>query len=89
MGGVGGIKPTFAIQLSDGGPGQITFGGYDTSRDIFWAEMAHKKDYFWTVNMDENVKLGKEKLPISSKHMILDSGVSYALIPTEDFNNLH
>jgi hypothetical protein len=51
--------------------------------------MAHKKDYFWTVNMEDKVKFGNNNLAISSKHMILDSGVSYALIPTEDFQALH
>jgi hypothetical protein len=26
-----------------------------------------------------------KKLPVEAKHMILDSGVSYALIPSQDF----
>jgi hypothetical protein len=66
MGGVGGFKPVFSIQLSDSGPGQITFGGYDTSKNIFWAEMAHKKDYFWTLNMAGNVKFGQKDVAIQS-----------------------
>lgn len=100
MGGIGGknfIQPVFSIFLSnqDGQPGKITFGGYDLAQyaksgakdsDIFWANMAHKKDFFWTLNMQNKLGFSDgKKLDLESKHMILDSGVSYALIPSEDF----
>ena len=41
-------------------PGKIVFGGYDiakfakpgsTENDIFWAELAHARTYFWTLKM--------------------------------------
>lgn len=50
--------------------------------------MAHKKTFFWTVRMGD-IKFGENKKFNSvSKHMILDSGLSYALIPSADFASL-
>lgn len=50
--------------------------------------MAHAEDYFWTLNMGE-IQMGDgAKLEVDSKHMILDSGLTYALIPSEDFGKL-
>jgi len=40
----------------------LTIGGYNLAKfaapgkgegDVFWANMAHKKDFFWTVNMGQ------------------------------------
>lgn len=51
--------------------------------------MAHKKDFFWTVNMQNKLAFSDgKKLDLESRHMILDSGVSYALIPSEDFGKV-
>jgi len=65
IGGIGGknlIKPMFSMYLSNKveEPGKIVFGGYDiakfakpgsTENDIFWAELAHARTYFWTLKM--------------------------------------
>lgn len=56
--------------------------------DVFWSDLAHQRTYFWTVRMGQLEFADGQKLDVGSKHMILDSGVSYALIPTEDFNKL-
>ena len=51
--------------------------------------MAHAQDFFWTLGMKPDMKFSDGKsLTTSSKHMILDSGVSYALIPSEDFTKV-
>ena len=50
--------------------------------------MAHKKDYFWTLNMGQIQFSDSKKLESESKHLVLDSGLSYALIPSEDFKIL-
>jgi hypothetical protein len=102
LGGVGGknfIRPTFSIFLSnkEEEPGKITFGGYDLAKyakagsgekDVFWSDLAHQRTYFWTLRMGPLEFTDGQKLDVGSKIMILDSGVSYALIPTEDFNKL-
>ena len=67
LGGVGGkeeISPLFSIYLSNdpSKKGRVTFGGYNvaqygksgsTDKDIFWADLAHQKTYFWTLNMGD------------------------------------
>lgn len=50
--------------------------------------MSHSSDFFWTIGMNEEVIFGEETLKTSTNHLILDSGVSYALIPSEDFATL-
>lgn len=72
LGGEGGeneIKPMFSLYLtnSEDKKGKLTIGGYDvskygkpgsTDKDIFWANMAHKKTFFWTLNMGQ-ISLGQ------------------------------
>lgn len=93
------VAPMFSIFLSnnEGAKGKIIFGGYDlksyaksgsTDKDIFWANQAHKTDYFWTLNMGKLKFSDGTALPVESTHLILDSGVSYSLIPSEDFKKL-
>lgn len=50
--------------------------------------MAHAQTYFWVMNMGEIKFSDGAKLDVGSKHMILDSGLTYALVPSEDFNKL-
>lgn len=102
IGGVGGknlIKPMFSMYLSNKAeePGKITFGGYDIAKfakqgsqekDIFWSDLAHARTYFWTLRMGPLAFADGQKLDVGSNIMILDSGVSYALIPTDDYNKL-
>ena len=71
----------------------VTFGGYDVEKfakpglkekDVFWASSVSNEKY-WTLNMN-SVFLGKDKVPdIVSKYVIMDTGVSYSLIPSDDF----
>ena len=50
--------------------------------------MAHKKDFFWTLNMGQIEFADKTKLASDSKHLVIDSGLSNSLIPSEDFKTL-
>jgi hypothetical protein len=102
LGGAGGseeIAPVFSIFLSnkESQPGQITFGGYDvpsharsglTDKDVFWAQLAHKSSYFWVIGMGQIQTSDGKKLETDAKHAILDSGLSYSLIPSEDFTKV-
>ena len=75
--------------------GMLTFGNYDvkkfaksgmTDDDIFWADLATNK-YYWTVHM-EKMKLGDSLLGIQTTNLILDSGMSFAIIPMADHSIL-
>lgn len=88
---------SFYLSNNEQKNGKLIFGGYNlakfaapgsTDESIFWANMAHKKQFFWTVNMGDNKFSDGKKLDISSKFLILDSGLSYALIPSQDFQVL-
>ena len=52
---------------------------------MFWADTVHGEKY-WTLNMGD-VSLGSNKPleDIKSRYVIMDTGVSYALIPATDF----
>ena len=72
--------------------GMVTFGGYDVAKyskgkaekDVFWADTVHGEKY-WTLNMGD-VSLGTKSIDsIKSRYVIMDTGVSYALIPAVDF----
>ena len=93
------MSPLFSFYLSNSEDkkGSLVFGGYNlakfaaagkTDKDIFWANMAHKRTFFWTLNMGQISFSDKKSFATSSKHMIIDSGLSYALIPSEDFKSL-
>lgn len=75
--------------------GSLIFGDYQldnyakkglTEKDIFWAN-TESNDYYWTIRMDE-VRFSDMpvKLNIESKHFILDTGMSFGIIPIQDFN---
>lgn len=79
--------------------GSITFGGYDlaeyakagaTPNDIFWGDVNQSENY-WTLGMEGAGLLNSQKQHtdlggIKARYAIIDSGVSYAILPTDDFN---
>jgi hypothetical protein len=82
---------SFYLSNSEEKTGALILGGYNlakyaqtgkTDKDIFWSDMAHKKTFFWTLRMGQISFSDKSNFDSSSKHMILDSGLSYALIPS-------
>ena len=75
----------------------VTFGGYDLAQyaragskadDIFWGQIIPQEKY-WTLNMASvglnDPKEYQELNDIKARYAIMDTGVSYAIIPTEDF----
>ena len=88
---------SFYLSKDPAQDGRVTFGGYDvasfakpgsTDKDIFWSG-AVRGERYWTLPMS-GVGLRDAKshalLPeIKSKYAVMDTGVSYALIPAGDF----
>lgn len=80
----------------------VTFGGFDvprfakqglTDKDVFWANI-EKDEKMWTVNL-ESVgfrKPGSAETSnvegLKSRYLILDTGVSYSMLPTRDFETV-
>jgi hypothetical protein len=91
------LSPQFSFYISTGDDSQVTFGGYDLLQyaksgskedDVFWASIIRKEKY-WTVNM-ALAGLAEEKYftplnELKSRFAIMDTGVSYAILPTADF----
>lgn len=80
--------------------GSITFGGYDlaqyakpglTDHDIFWADVS-KQEHYWTICMTQaGLEDKTNSIPLSgikAKYAIMDTGVSYSLVPGYDFQIL-
>ena len=87
---VGSIdEKIFSIQVGDlFEPSKITIGGYDTEKyakeNITWHELSNKQ--YWTIDM-ESVHIGEQEIELSTNKVIVDSGTSYLLMPTDDFRN--
>ena len=80
-------EKVFSIQVGNNDEqSKITIGGYDTEKyakeNITWHNLAN--EVYWTIDMD-NVSLGNSTLDIETRHVIVDSGTSYLLMPTTDF----
>lgn len=65
-------------------------------KDVFWGK-ANQFEKYWTIPMDnvalvtrgeDKVMASSEELPWHNRQMILDTGVSYTLVPLEDFQFL-
>jgi len=88
---------SFYLSKDPAQDGRVTFGGYDvasfakpgsTDKDIFWSD-AIRGERYWTLGMSgvalEDAKTQNYLPEIKSKYVIMDTGVSYALIPASDF----
>lgn len=93
------LQAQFSVFLSKSPKesGSITFGGYDlaqyakaglTEKDIFWADVS-KQEHYWTVGLNEiALKDNKGAVTLSGikgRYAIMDTGVSYSLVPGNDF----
>ena len=93
------LSPLFSFYLSKdpAQDGRVTFGGYDvasfakpgsTDKDIFWSDTVRGEKY-WTLGMSgvalKDAKTQNYLPEIKSRYVIMDTGVSYALIPGGDF----
>lgn len=81
--------------------GSITFGGYDLAQyakaglsenDIFWGDV-NQAEHYWTLGMSAaglaDAKGQHQDLQgIKARFAIIDTGVSYAIMPTADYQAL-
>lgn len=96
------LQPMFSVFLSKTPEedGSITFGGYDlaqyakagaTESDVFWGNVNQNENY-WTLGMSGAGLLdtsGKHAdIAVKAKYAIMDTGVSYAILPTDDYSAL-
>lgn len=91
---------SFYLSKSPEEPGSVTFGGYDlqqyakkgsTDKDIFWSKII-PGEKSWTVSMTGAQLSGPagmmELQPTKVQYAIVDTGMSYAFVPTEEFLRL-
>ena len=57
-----------------------------TKDDIIWIDLARNQNY-WTVNMN-NLRLGDEELDLEGTDLIFDTGMSFGIIPINDYNTI-
>ena len=90
------VPPIFSFFLSNSFlyEGKLTFGAYDLTKygkkgeAVFWANMGPNHNY-WTVNMaSARFSTNTKEITISSQYLILDTGTSYTMIPSFDFQNI-
>jgi len=95
------LSPQFSFYLSKNPSedGVLTFGGYDmkfaksglSEKDIFWSNMV-KGEKYWTVGMSDVGFVDKKQYSplteVKPKYAIMDTGVSYAIIPSRDFETI-
>jgi len=79
---------SFAINSIDSGrESKIIFGGYDMSyakpnTSLTWNDLIN--NHYWSVEL-VNVNLGVYKAPLTARVAIIDTGTSFLLMPTKDF----
>ena len=89
------MDPIFSFYLSKNGASgsKVTFGGYNAEKyakegkDIRWLETDPENNNYWSLPMEPSISFGEAKnltAKIASKNAILDSGLSYALVPSRD-----
>lgn len=81
----------FSMAIASGGlQSRFTFGGYDSLKygrqggSIEWHSIHGNK--YWQINMS-GVSIGNSNIITSTNQVIVDSGTSYLLMPSEDFMN--
>lgn len=85
------FKPVFSFYLTKNGKAgsAVTLGGYDLNKfaagEATWVNTDAENRNFWSLPMESNeVRLGQSKAKIASTNVIIDSGLSYSLIPARD-----
>lgn len=90
------LMSVFSIYLSNDeqSPGKMTFGGFDmslaqkgkTDKDIFWADQSVNEQY-WAVN-GKSASFGETPIANYNQQLILDNGMSLAMVPKKSFLSL-
>jgi hypothetical protein len=86
------LNPVFSFYLPKGSNGKITLGGYDlaqfgkrgsTENDITWSQV-DGDEKTWSVNFNGAQFRDSAQIATKSEKIMLDTGLTYALVPTED-----
>lgn len=90
------LMSVFSIYLSNDekSPGKMTFGGFNmelaqkgkSEKDIFWADQSVNEQY-WAVN-GKSASFGQTPLANYNQQLILDNGMSLAMVPKKSFLTL-
>lgn len=91
------MNQTFSFFLSKGAgsTGNLKFGGYDlskyakkgsTDKDIAWINLA--EDDSWTIPLNGLQFMDGGKVNLKSEQLTLDTGLSYALVPPRDIEDI-
>ena len=57
-----------------------------TQEDVVWIELSRNKNY-WTVQMN-NLYFGDEELDLEANQLIFDTGMSFGIIPPNDYKQI-
>lgn len=79
----------------NGGAGSaLTFGGYDAAKfakpgaEMKWIATDAGNTNFWSLPLANEIAMGGKQAKIVSNNVIIDSGLSYAMIPSKDVNTI-
>ena len=84
------------MSKGSGSTGNIKFGGYDlnkyapagsTDQDIIWTNLAEESEG-WTIPMNGVKFMNGTSLDVKASQLTLDTGLSYALVPPRDIDDL-
>jgi hypothetical protein len=89
------LRPVFSFYLPENQNGKLMLGGYDLSKfaaagssekDIVWSQVAvDEKTWSATLN---SVQLGGKHIASKSEKIMLDTGLSYNLVPKDDVESV-
>jgi len=82
-------QPVFAFYLGDNGPGELTFGGYDSSKFEGDLKFVHLDEAtYWQISLDKIQAGGYEKEASDKITAIVDSGTSLITGPKKEITKL-
>lgn len=90
-----GLKPVFSFYLPKDKPGKLMLGGYDvsqfskgkTEKDITWSSVS-SDEKTWSAAFNGLRFKGGPHISTKSEKIMLDTGLSYALVPTADVESV-
>ena len=87
---------SFYLSKGDGSTGNLKFGGWDlnrfakggsTDQDIIWTNLVDESEG-WTIPMNGVKFMNGSTVNIKAEQLTLDTGLSYALVPPRDIDDI-
>lgn len=80
---------SFQVGTVDG-TSHVTIGGYDVEefsieKELTWHNLIN--NFWWTLGL-KGVQVGGKDIGVTTKQVIIDTGTSYALMPSSDFRKI-